>query len=278
MMKKITAYMINKQIGEIREDEYEDKNGLPICKKCNNPRYFKSEDGEFLTRCLCKCQSEALKQKKETENKLYIINSLKKYAITNARYENSKFETTEIIDNESFKNCYYRCKSYCENADRIVNTNMGLYICGNVGCGKTHLMYCMVNALTDKLYSCLVTNFINITNNIKINFNNKNALRDYLGKLYEVDFLFIDDLGVEKVTDTDGNTNWVQEKMFEIIDERYNNNKPIIYTSNYKISELLGIGLHERIASRINETSAAIFHIDCESYRIKLKRNREIPF
>lgn len=277
-MKKITAYMINKQIGEIREDEYEDKNGLPICKKCNNPRYFKSEDGEFLTRCLCKCQSEALKQKKETENKLYIINSLKKYAITNARYENSKFETTEIIDNESFKNCYYRCKSYCENADRIVNTNMGLYICGNVGCGKTHLIYCMTNELTNKLYSCLVTNFINIINTIKDSFNEKIRLKNFMATMQNVDFLFIDDLGVEKVIDNNGNSNWVQEKIFEIIDERYNNNKPIIFTSNYKISELIKIGFHERIVSRIHEMSSVVFNINAESYRIKIRKEKELPF
>lgn len=272
--------MMNNNL-EIREDEYADENGLPICKNCNTRRYFKSEDGEVVVRCLCKCQNEekleSQRQKKIQERKDY-INFLKKYAITNTRYCKATFENTERIKNDSFLKCFDKCKSYCENASKVVNTSMGIYVSGNVGCGKTHLMYCMVNALTDKLYSCLVTNFINITNNIKINFNNKNALRDYLGKLYEVDFLFIDDLGVEKVTDTDGNTNWVQEKMFEIIDERYNNNKPIIYTSNYRISELLGIGLHERIASRINETSAAIFHIDCESYRIKLKRNREIPF
>ena len=277
-MKKITAYMINKQIGEIREDEYEDKNGLPICKKCNNPRYFKSEDGEFLTRCLCKCQSEALKQKKETENKSYIINSLKKYAITNARYENSKFETTEIIDNESFKNCYYRCKSYCENADRIVNTNMGLYICGNVGCGKTHLIYCMTNELTNKLYSCLVTNFINIINTIKDSFNEKIRLKNFMATMQNVDFLFIDDLGVEKVIDNNGNSNWVQEKIFEIIDERYNNNKPIIFTSNYKISELIKIGFHERIVSRIHEMSSVVFNINAESYRLKIKKEQKLPF
>lgn len=280
-MKEITAYMIADKIGKIKEDEYANEKGLPICKLCNTPRYFISEDGEYIARSRCKCQIQALDkemEKEATENKKQEIKNLKSYAITNKRYENVTFENTELIKNESFIQCYNRCRSYCKNADKVINTGLGLYICGNVGCGKTHLIYCMVNELTNSLYSCIVTNFINICNTIKFYFNNRVALQDYLEKLYSVDFLFIDDIGAEKVTDNDGNGNWVQERMFEIIDERYNNNKPVIFTSNNLISDLIKQGIHERLASRIHEMSSVVFNINAESYRLKIKKEQKLPF
>lgn len=273
----MTAFLIN-EIGELRSDEYADKNGLPICKKCHTARYFRSDDGSFLTRCLCECQAKAFQAQEEREKNERRILELKKYAITNTRYANATFDTTEIINNESFIKCFNRCKSYCQNADKVVNTSYGLYICGNVGCGKTHIVYCMANALTNKLYSCLVTNFINIINTIKENFDDKMGLKKFMHSLSSVDFLFIDDLGVERVLAQDGNTNWVQERMFEVIDERYNANKPIIFTSNYKISELIKAGFHERLASRITEMSSVAFNIDAGSYRLKLRKEKELPF
>lgn len=278
MMEKIIAYMTNENIGEIQEDEHLDEYGLPVCNNCNTKRYYKSDDGKYLVRCLCKCQYDKELQEEEAKRKAETINRLKKYAISNKRYENVNFEDTELINNESFINCFNRCKSYCKNANKIVNTSLGLYISGNVGCGKTHLIYCMANELTNNLYSCIVTNFTNILNNIKNCFYDNYAILNYLDKLYSVDFLFIDDLGAEKVIDSNGNENWVQEKIFEIIDERYNKNKPIIFTSNYTIKELINQGFHERIVSRIHEMSSVMFNINAESYRAKIKKNKILPF
>ena len=280
-MEKIIANMTTfstNDIGKLRDDEYADENGLPVCKKCNTERYYRSPNGDFITRCLCKCEAKAFAIEEERVKKQNRIDELKKYAITNTRYAKATFENTEIINNESFIKCFNRCRSYCKNADKVVNTSYGLYICGNVGCGKTHIIYCMANELTNKLYACLVTNFINIINTIKEKFDDKIGLRYFMNSLSSVDFLFIDDLGVERVLANNGNSNWVQERMFEVIDERYNANKPIIFTSNCTIKELIQSGFHERLASRITEMSSVAFHIDAESYRIKIRKEKELPF
>ena len=42
-----------------------------------------------------------------------------------------------------------------------------------------------------------------------------------INQIANVDFLFIDDLGTEKVT-KDGEDTWLQDKIFEVINKRYN--------------------------------------------------------
>ena len=56
--------------------------------------------------------------------------------------------------------------------------------------------------------------------------------KDYLNLYYSVDLLVIDDLGKEKPTE------WVLEKLFLIVNNRYNNYLPIVITTNYNRNQL----------------------------------------
>jgi len=59
-----------------------------------------------------------------------------------------------------------------------------------------------------------------------------------------IPFLIIDDLGAEKTTE------WVRERLLNLIDERYSNNRTTIYTSNCslgQISETLGTRISDRL-------------------------------
>ena len=56
--------------------------------------------------------------------------------------------------------------------------------------------------------------------------------KEYLNLYSSVDLLIIDDLGKEKPTE------WVLEKLFLIVNNRYNNYLPIIITTNYNRNQL----------------------------------------
>ena len=56
--------------------------------------------------------------------------------------------------------------------------------------------------------------------------------KDYLNLYSSVDLLVIDDLGKEKPTE------WVLEKLFLIVNNRYNNYLPIVITTNYNRNQL----------------------------------------
>ena len=58
------------------------------------------------------------------------------------------------------------------------------------------------------------------------------SYKDYLNLYSSVDLLVIDDLGKEKPTE------WVLEKLFLIVNNRYNNYLPIVITTNYNRNQL----------------------------------------
>ena len=65
-------------------------------------------------------------------------------------------------------------------------------------------------------------------------------MRPYL----ESQLLIIDDLGARSKKD------WIDERMFWLIDTRYQNNMPTIFTSNYDIEEL---PLDSRVRDRLGD-------------------------
>ena len=90
--------------------------------------------------------------------------------------------------------------------------------------------------------------------------------------------MFIDDLGTERVQTKDGDL-WLQEKVFDVLNKRYNNRKPTIFTSNYSIQELLSErGLAIRTVDRIVEMSSAVLKVEGNSYRMKARAAVELPF
>jgi len=84
-------------------------------------------------------------------------------------------------------------------------------------------------------------------------FNNPTPEWPERMKLIEtVPLLIIDDIGAEKPSD------WVRERLLNIIDERYSNNRSIIYTSNCTRQQMLD-NLHDRIYDRIRDAKSFEF-------------------
>lgn len=99
----------------------------------------------------------------------------------------------------------------------------------------------------------------------------------FLKRLTSIDFLFIDDFGTEIVTKNNQDV-WLQEKIFEVVNKRYNNNKPIIFTSNYSLRQLIEErGLADKTIDRINEV-CEVMKLEGNSYRKFLKEQREKIF
>lgn len=128
----------------------------------------------------------------------------------------------------------------------IKDTKRGLYLHGGVGVGKTHIAYAM-----HKSKLARSSNFFNTTEllqRIRLDYNRKDESQGIAKEIAERrSIIFLDDIGAEKVTD------WVLETFYLIINERYNEMLPTIFTSNCTIKELAE-KLSDRIASRIVES------------------------
>ena len=170
------------------------------------------------------------------------------------------FEGTDISD-PRFKAIYQRCKKYCQVAQKV--NGIGIYLYGESGTGKTHLALCMANELIQE-YAVYYTTLSEIFKDIKEN-------RDTISSYTDADFLFIDDIGTESIND------WLNEVLYEIVNERYIQRKPTIYTSNYSLSELVKKGVSSKTLDRINEVSE-IMRVEGQNYRLKKKAEREKLF
>ena len=87
----------------------------------------------------------------------------------------------------------------------------------------------------------------------------------------------IDDFGAEIVTK--GNEDlWLQGNVYDIINSRYVNNKPTIFTSNYSLRELVeNRGVADKTVDRIMEMTE-IIKLEGVSYRKLIHQKRELPF
>ncbi len=252
------------KIIDLREDEYR-QDGLPYCKKCHTARASCFEG--YTCRHLCKCQEET-RQRQEEQLRLaerkqradaYRANSeLGKY------FARCRFETARLTKYN--RSVYEFCKKYCDKAAEMLDGGYGAYIYGNPGVGKTHLIACMGNALTDKLHTVFFTSFVKLEGQLKANFANAAAQAQLLQTVEKAEFLFLDDLGTENLKE--GSNTWMQSIVFDVINRRYNAKKPIICTSNYTLADLLRkTNYEERTVHRLKEMCSYYTQLDCEIMR-----------
>ena len=262
------------------DNTYEGEDGLLYCTKCHTLRVTEKVIPVFDKRMPvpCKCMKEAEQKNKDRDEynrKMQVIDKLRTASLMGERYKNTTFENTEIVGGD-FEKAFMRCHKYCDIADEALANGYGIYIYGNSGTGKTHLTACICNKLIDTYHQCLFTNFFEISKLIRSTFNRNTEAESIIKRICDVDFLFIDDLGTE-ILKKNGEDNWLQEQVFDIINKRYNNRKPTIFSSNYSLNELIEQrGMMEKTVDRIMEMSTAIIRINGASYRAKNRRKENI--
>lgn len=264
----------------IYTDEYRDEDGVIRCKVCGGARSVKI--GAATYRCLCECQEKDRVKKeiaRKAEARLEAYKDLCKNSLMGERYKTVTFANTQTGNNESFDKAFARCRQYCECAKEVLDGGFGAYIYGGCGSGKTHLAACMANDLLQQLHPVVFTNFFEIQRDLKECFGTKGSEAALVARLTEVDFLFIDDIGTERMTTADGAELWVQDKMFDIINRRYNAKKPTVFTSNYGLKDLYkNRGVAKKTVDRIYEmTAGADMKVEGTNYRI-IKNEQKLPF
>lgn len=255
----------------LQSDEYVAEDGKIYCINCKTPRVWISDDGEFKVRCLCKCQQEKQqKSERQREDIMYFenIKKLKELSLLGRRYESSTFENLDMNRPQSFIKAVKRCKSYCNNWGIVKKQGFGIYIFGEVGTGKTELVACICNQLIKNLVPVIITNFLEISKKLRESYNREIETEyQIIERLAKIDLLILDDVGSEKLFKNNGES-FMQEKIYDIINRRYINKMPTIFTSNYSIQQLIDErGLEIRTADRIAEMSNAVMKLDGTSYR-----------
>lgn len=220
---------------------------------------------------ICECEKQA---KMEEVNRLVRAkeeNEVRElFSISNIgdKYLNASFENFEVRPGS--ENAYKIAKHYAEHFDEYGPESIMIW--GEPGNGKTHLAAAVHNHLTEQGKVVVFISMPELLNKIKATFNedNKETEEQILKALRICDLLIIDDLGAEKTSE------WVQEKLFTIIDMRYKRQKPIMATSNIRPADLID-KIGKRAYDRILEMSQPIEN-KATSYRREIAKQRLSKF
>lgn len=205
--------------------EYMGSDGLLHCLKCGDPVETTCTVpwiGERKVRCICSCRAKELnaheekkRQEERERNRRICFNGSMMAACTFASSNWSEQLTM--------------AENYVKNFSDFRKQGKGLLLHGIVGTGKSHIAACIANALIDRDYKVLMTNFATIVNILQSSFEGR---QEYINGLNKYALLILDDLGAERKSE------YMQEQVFNIIDARYRSGLPMIITTNLTADEL----------------------------------------
>lgn len=142
-----------------------------------------------------------------------------------------------------------------------------LVLRGGYGCGKTHLAVAIANEAVRAGTPALFSVVPDLLDHLRATFAPNSSVQ--YDRLFEVvrtvGLLVLDDLG------TESGTPWAQEKLYQIINFRYNNHFPTVITTNRRLDTI-----DDRILSRIGDQALCkVVDVAASDYRsLKLGQRR----
>lgn len=182
-----------------------------------------------------------------------ILDALFSLSNTPKRYRYEKPLKPETIDKPAF----IVLRDFKENILENISEGNWLYIySSNTGTGKTTWACKMISEYFRILLRLQDTSLENkalylntniFLENLRNAFDNKDTdIQVIMNRAYKCDLLILDDIGVER------GTPWTQERLYDLVNTRYNEQKCTIFTSNLSLEEItdrLGIRIGSRLKS-----------------------------
>ncbi|MGC8873607.1 MAG: ATP-binding protein [Chloroflexia bacterium] len=196
----------------------------PICKGAGYLVRIGPTGSPDLVPCRCK-----LRQLEETDyQELQRLSNLEAFA-------DKTFETFDPTV-PGVAEAYEAARAYAQRPEGW------LLLTGNYGCGKTHLAAAIANEAVRNRMKTLFTVVPDLLDYLRAAYAPDSRVRfdERIETVRTVFLLILDDLGTENATP------WASEKLYQIINYRYNYRLPTVITTNRELGQI-----EPRIRSRI---------------------------
>lgn len=165
------------------------------------------------------------------------------------RYRNAHAETLNIPPDS-------RGDSYTRKAMKLISKPCSVLLMGKAGRGKTHFMFSIIRGLLEirkvPLGNLRFYRSIDLDYQLVESFEKYKSVQVLIDRLVEMDYLFIDDFGLERKTEK------AERDYYDLIDKRTSEEKITIFSTNLN-EEGLKNTFGERIASRLKECAVLEF-------------------
>jgi len=144
---------------------------------------------------------------------------------------------------ESLEHVYQSALSFAENPENW------LVLIGPIGCGKTHLAAAIANYRRSKGQPVLFVVVPDLLDHLRATFSPESRVTydELFDAVRSAPVLILDDLGTESASP------WAQEKLFQIINHRYNARLPTVITTNEHLEHI-----DPRLSSRMVDPSVSM--------------------
>lgn len=219
----------------------------PICKREKAWRYVCCGGLRFRGTVMCQCEvdlEEKNKREAEAKKKQEKYESIMAFSTLGKRFAGATF--ANWLHDPKSEACYEAVKRYADAFDKGVWE--GLCIYGPTGNGKSHLAAALVHVALAKGRTAVFVEAPDLFARIKATYDDGSdgiSEAKIVHALSTCDLLVLDDAGAEKTSE------WVQEKLYQIINARYKNRLPLIITTNTKdmagLEEIIGFRAYDRV-------------------------------
>lgn len=208
------------------------------CKKCGGDGFVLNDAGEAIA---CECR----------ERRIRLARMEGVTSVIPRKYRGVSFDRAPVPDlRETNPFAVQEVELFTRRIDEQLDNGRGLWLIGDVGTGKTTLAMLISKAALDAGRSVAIYSVPRLLAEIRDTYDadpGERSYMDFFQRLVAVDMLHLEDLGAEKQTD------WVLEQLYSLVNQRYEDKRSILVTSNVNSPDDLEGQVGKRTVSRLAE-------------------------